>query len=317
VARRFLRSIQINTHTMFAYPLTFKNESEHKKHVMENKEWYLQVVTKQDATLAAQCKPQSHALVQMKQETEELHEQIQEHARELKQTQAVHARLQEQLQEKKKEVDRASHALQTHISSHKTLSTAIERVQSATPSSHRGISLEVMLEAEIRRLVSRDSTYAVERNARGIDIVVTKNNVRVGVECKNKSNVTKADMDKLIKDAATNTMDHIILMSSRSHVPAHKATGSPRFEAHSGFHVTRNTNIIVACTDNVQAVAAIAVFLASAEKIDIKSQKNSLAFIFSTISTAVASMTQAERAIKTTKDTLQKSLEKLTILNKK
>lgn len=173
----------------FEYPFTIQNEEEHISHVVSNAKWYMGVISRQTQGKAVVAEGGSSAEVsRAKAEAQRMRTLLRVKEEEARARAADVARLKEQVEK---------------------LARAKENEKAAPASSWKGQLHERTVQALLQKHTGHMG-WKVELTAAPhcMDIRVKEELTGhvVGIECKDKITVTRADVDKFKRDLASNSM---------------------------------------------------------------------------------------------------------------
>ena len=191
---------------MFSYPLTFENEQEHVCHVRENPEFYkraLQEIWEDEA------KKMEERLKVKELERAQAFEMELKAKREIFEQSYTH-----KLQEMTRVFKEREQKL---IADANELKTSLKNRESVNSSTYTGKCDEKYVEMVLKTICT-DDCFTVDgcSKMKMMDIRVTDHETlkTVGIECKDKITVTKADIDKFKRDHIQNNFHRSIFIST-------------------------------------------------------------------------------------------------------
>jgi hypothetical protein len=123
--------------------------------------------------------------------------------------------------------------------------TSHARTKNATPSSHKGDSLEAVLFNDITDALDHMPSCLIHRNKIGIDIVVQYKKIKIGIECKNKLRCSKEDIQKAVRDATRQKLNCVILVSPTGPIPKSNLLQTPAVNNKNPFAISPILNVIL------------------------------------------------------------------------
>lgn len=180
---------------MFTYPLLFNSEDEHINHIKTHQEFYRKILD-------------------LKESNEELENQI----RKNKEMNDIIQRMNEQI----KKYDEDKQKQEIEIKRTKELIEDTARLEELLHKKngvsvvHKGICDEKYVEIILKEIASKDYIVDNGDGTRMMDIRLIRKNgdFTIGIECKDKDTVTKADIEKFRRDKIKNNFKRSIFIST-------------------------------------------------------------------------------------------------------
>ena len=180
---------------MFSYPLTFSNEEEHISHIKNNGDFYRHVLD---------MKETNEELEIQKKANDNLQETIKHMFQQL-------ADITKQKNEQQEELEKTKELLTDTVKLEELLNK-----KSGISVVHKGICDEKYVEIVMKEIASENYIVDNTDGVKKMDVRLHRKDGQytIGIECKDKDTVTKADIDKFRRDKVLNKFHRSVFIST-------------------------------------------------------------------------------------------------------